>query len=1217
MKIPRLFNLKGFTYFDTLDHLKKNRAKFILTTITSVMLSIVVAYTAVNIFKVITFKSVWVEVFGVLIFGFLYPLIFTTLRKSSSVVIILLILIPFFVVDVYLEAMVRLNYGIPIWDYQNWLLDGRPFYQRSLIWLGTLSLFLGPIMLWISRFVAHFFIDKSNYEQYKKNKDSELFSFVGISKKSSEEKIGNWTKDEVTVPPRKRPFFLKLEHKPASFFKRIGAILKNGINWAKIYFILIRLFTLYFSFFTLFLIVGSFSAGGQLFSGDAQLLLDKTYVNPIQCVNFFGKLSLLIILGLHAGFNKSTRWFSLLALLVAHIISTVATLGFRFFVPNSEKTQELLLTAAIPDLILVVILFILWRLSKKHRGKEFELNKNLPKDLSSAYRLNIWLFIAIAFISLSYCAYIAWDRFDGYDSIFYSVEKGDVDYILYNTFTFWGGLGFTAFLCARWNNLKRYFVHVLSGALLSSIIISLFWLLILQTKDLGFGPETNLYLIGYFMVAQLIVGLLWVLRRLTYNVDYQITALSPPEAMTSEAAVQSFFEEENVNAYESVRKIDGYLSSTKGRKRGLINFPFWFLENILSLIYGYRPPFSMMDKVERNYFLKRFIFRLPQERKRALIPALSEVSFLLGTSIRALLTLAHFTTDTGKKSVNYIPLEERRRSSTSATQKTVSTPEVTKTYKTKEKLDKEVLLKHIMANIGRKIDEAQAYDYIIVGSGAGGAVMAYRLSQMEGQDPSKILLIEKGKRNSPANDMVDDELVMLARLYKDGGLQQTQKFDMVVLQGEALGGTTVINNAVCFEMKDRTKAVWREEEKGFGLKFWEKSTNGKTLLENEYELIKEEINIHPLDDKAINQTVKDLFIKGVEGGVENVILSEPENVLVNAKNEKGDELWNSGNKRAEKLTMAATYIRWAEEAGIHILDNTNVINFNFAETNGKTQIATEILVRSRDGQLRRIKINKSLIIAAGCLGSSQILLRSNIENPNIGKQLSCNYAFPVTLEYDKTIKAFEGNQITMATYDEANHLVYETYFNPPAAFALTLPFNFDTFKNTMTNYDKLLNFGVLIGSENSGEMFADPSLIDGRSFKWEITEADSEKIKTAFKTMIQIGKNSGAKSAILPMRPGIKLNLLKEEEVTKFLELLDNHPLSKQDLIISTAHPQGGNLMSANVNEQGNNRVVDENFKLVDFDNVHVVDASIFPTSLGVNPQWTILALSSLAAKKM
>jgi choline dehydrogenase-like flavoprotein len=44
-------------------------------------------------------------------------------------------------------------------------------------------------------------------------------------------------------------------------------------------------------------------------------------------------------------------------------------------------------------------------------------------------------------------------------------------------------------------------------------------------------------------------------------------------------------------------------------------------------------------------------------------------------------------------------------------------------------------------------------------------------------------------------------------------------------------------------------------------------------------------------------------------------------------------------------------------------------------------------------------------------------------------------------------------------------------------------------------------------------------------------------------------------------------------------------------------------------------RVVDACFRVDGFENVFVADASIFPTGITVNPQWTIMALSSMAAK--
>ena len=45
--------------------------------------------------------------------------------------------------------------------------------------------------------------------------------------------------------------------------------------------------------------------------------------------------------------------------------------------------------------------------------------------------------------------------------------------------------------------------------------------------------------------------------------------------------------------------------------------------------------------------------------------------------------------------------------------------------------------------------------------------------------------------------------------------------------------------------------------------------------------------------------------------------------------------------------------------------------------------------------------------------------------------------------------------------------------------------------------------------------------------------------------------------------------------------------------------------------------VVDLNFQVHGVDGLHVVDSSVFPTNLGVNPQHGIMALSRLAADRI
>ena len=707
---------------------------------------------------------------------------------------------------------------------------------------------------------------------------------------------------------------------------------------------------------------------------------------------------------------------------------------------------------------------------------------------------------------------------------------------------------------------------------------------------------------------------MFIFRKLRFNIDFLITALHPSEAMTTEAVIQSLYGKENTDTKSGLRKVNKYISDIRGRKRGLVNFPFWIFENLISPLMGLIPFFSLMDEAERNYFLKEYILRLPADRKKSMMPEVAELVYKLGTSIKALATFGHFTTKTGQESIQYVPPENRARFQ----QKNNYFPktqmgrlEGLPSY-AYAKIEDRLANKDIIYTKprGLTIEEA-TYDYVIIGSGAAGAVMAYRLANAV-PDPSKILLIERGKRQSPVNDMSDDELEMLAKLYKEGGLQQTKNFDMVILQGQALGGSTVINNAVCFKPTKAVQQLWQEE---YGLDISD--------LEAEMDIIGEEINIHTLKEAAANPKVLEYFNEGVQQyNQQNTAtpLTNYGRVKVNAIDEIGDGLWNLGNKRKRKLSMAQTYIKWAESLGIQVMESTNALRFFSATTDGSNKLkATEVLVQTRDKTFKKIKVGKKLVIAAGCLASSHLLMRSDIKK-NVGTQLSCNYAFPFAFEYSKKINAYDGAQITAAAIDQhfsGKQLIYETYFNPPGAFALTLPFHFQTIQDIMDKYAYHLNFGVLVGSANSGKILPKPNPLDGRAFEWTLDPTDIPAIKKAFKTVIELGRWSGAEKVVIPLQPGLRIDLDKspEAEIEEFYKILATYPLSRSEIIINSSHPQGGNLM-ANA-KHIDKRVVDEEFKVENYENVYVVDASIFPTSLGVNPQWTIMGMSSLASKKV
>ena len=81
------------------------------------------------------------------------------------------------------------------------------------------------------------------------------------------------------------------------------------------------------------------------------------------------------------------------------------------------------------------------------------------------------------------------------------------------------------------------------------------------------------------------------------------------------------------------------------------------------------------------------------------------------------------------------------------------------------------------------------------------------------------------------------------------------------------------------------------------------------------------------------------------------------------------------------------------------------------------------------------------------------------------------------------------------------------------------------------------------------------------------------------------------------------LKLVRKTDIPKLKDAVRENP---DNLMLGSAHPQGGNKMGNNEAEC----VVDSDCKVFGFNNLYVCDASVFPTALGVNPQLTVMALA-------
>src|SRR6476619_6039950 len=100
-------------------------------------------------------------------------------------------------------------------------------------------------------------------------------------------------------------------------------------------------------------------------------------------------------------------------------------------------------------------------------------------------------------------------------------------------------------------------------------------------------------------------------------------------------------------------------------------------------------------------------------------------------------------------------------------------------------------------------DIVEETDICIVGSGAAGAVLAKELAE----SGKRVVLLEKGGYYE-GKDMNQREADMMPLLWKNAGFNFNDSLRIAIAQGCCLGGSTIINDAVCFDTPPRVREEW-------------------------------------------------------------------------------------------------------------------------------------------------------------------------------------------------------------------------------------------------------------------------------------------------------------------------------------------------------------------------------------------------------------------------
>lgn len=476
--------------------------------------------------------------------------------------------------------------------------------------------------------------------------------------------------------------------------------------------------------------------------------------------------------------------------------------------------------------------------------------------------------------------------------------------------------------------------------------------------------------------------------------------------------------------------------------------------------------------------------------------------------------------------------------------------------------------------------------FLVIGSGAGGSVVAYHLARRG----EATVLLERGPWREPS-DLDHDELRMLGSLYKDGGTQTNVAGDMFVLQGNVVGGSTVLANGVCFRMPEHVRRTWADG--GFEIP--------SERLAASYGRVEAVLGVAPMAERTLNPAARPTAAAAERLGLVAGRFRK------NLRACNGCGYCNLGCPYGRKMDASRTWIPRAIEHGLTLLPRHEALRVVTRRDRVDHVLARDL---ERD-ELVRIVAERT-VLAGGAVNTPELLLRSSLHHGRAGRGTSFNVGSIMVAEMPTEVDAFRGD--SMAWYVPGDGFVIEQVHNPPMVFALTVPGGPRAHSDRMSRYRRLVAAGVLIPTAPRGRIglgrlrALHPRLGARARIHFALGAEELGRMRRGFDTLARLFLEAGATRVYPPV--------LSDLELRGHADLPRMHAAMRHQADVpgfGSAHPQGG----ATAGEDARSCVVDGEFAVRGVHGLFVADASVFPTSIEVNPQLTVMALADRAVRSI
>ena len=475
-------------------------------------------------------------------------------------------------------------------------------------------------------------------------------------------------------------------------------------------------------------------------------------------------------------------------------------------------------------------------------------------------------------------------------------------------------------------------------------------------------------------------------------------------------------------------------------------------------------------------------------------------------------------------------------------------------------------------------------DVVVVGSGPAGATVARRLARQG----CRVIVVEAGPWLQPS-DFPDDMFSSLKMMFREMASSLTSSWPPIpILQGVAVGGSSVINGSICWRLPEYVHREWCERDPALADALpWEE-------IEATFDGIEEDLHIGPSEYETAGRH-NQLMAEGAEKlGYEH----KPTDLNVRGDCEHGMRGCQEGNK----MSMDRTYLPQACEKGATIVSSTTVREIlreggRATAVRGLTEGGGEVTVRAERG----------VVVAASAVQTPALLQHNGITHGPVGENLQAHPGSSVMGLFDEDVEMWRGatqGHETIEFRDEG--IKMETLGYNPTLAIMRMKTAGRELAREVARLEQWWNGGAAIKAQATGEVRAK---VNGEAKAYFTpTDEDFLKLRKGVGKLGEVLLAAGAERVSLGMRGWH--DVTSRGELERFQQ---EGPTDAESYEMIVSHLFGTCRMGSDPSEN----VVGTDFEHHQVDGLWVADSSVFPTNIGVNPQISIIAMAMQCADKI